>query len=170
MRGIRRQLFLIIVLGLVARLIPSAFFAHPWDMYIWIKSGELGLHELNIYKFNNPVDYPWGFYAYPPAWLYWLIAATVIGDAVGDLHFKVFMIKLPIILADIAIALLLYRLAEKLGFDEKKALIISAIWLFNPITYFISTFWGMFDSIAVLFELLAIYSVSYTHLTLPTKA
>ena len=35
--------------------------------------------------------------------------------------------------------------------------IIPAIWLFNPITYFVSTFWGMFDSIAAFFQLLAIY-------------
>ncbi len=139
---------------MISRLLPAAFYAHPWDMYIWLKSGELGLHDLNIYKFNNPVDYPWGFYAYPPGWLYWLVAVAFIG---GSLSFRIFMIKLPIILADLASAIVLYRISRRLGFDESRAMIIMLIWLFNPITYFISSFWGMFDSIAVFFQLLAIY-------------
>jgi len=156
MRENRRWPLILLFLGLITRLIPSAFYAHPWDMYIWIKSGELGLHRINIYQFNNPVDYPWGFYAYPPTWLYWLIISTVIGDVIVNLNFKVFLIKLPIIAADAVAAVLLYRLARKLEFDEKKALIIMGIWLFNPITYFVSAFWGMFDSIAVVFMLLAV--------------
>ncbi len=159
MRGVRRRILIMFLIALAMRLIPAAFYAHPWDVYMWLKSGELGLHDLNIYKFNKPVNYPWGFYAYPPTWLYWLIIVTVIGDIVGGLNFKIFLIKLPILFADIVAGIILYRLAEKLGFDEKKSTIITAIWLFNPITYFVSTFWGMFDSIAVVFELLAIYYI-----------
>ena len=149
-----RKLTLILVIGLISRLIPAAFYAHPWDMYIWIKSGELGLHDLNIYKFGSPVDYPWGFYAYPPIWLYWLVIVASLG---GDLFSKIFMIKLPIILADLACAVMIYKLAVRLNLGEEKALLAAVIWLFNPITYFVSAFWGMFDSIAVFFQLLAIY-------------
>ena len=106
------KIMLILLIGLISRLLPAAFYAHPWDMYIWLKSGELGLHDLNIYKFNNPVDYPWGFYAYPPGWLYWLVAVAFIG---GSLSFRIFMIKLPIILADLASAVVLYRISRRLG-------------------------------------------------------
>jgi len=159
MRGARRWTLIVLLIGLISRLLPSAFYAHPWDMYIWIKSGELGLHEINIYQFDNPVDYPWGFYAYPPMWLYWLIIAVKLGDLVGNINFKVFLIKLPIIVSDILVAIILYRLARKLGFDEKQSLLAMGIWLFNPITYFISAIWGMFDSIAVFFALLGIYYI-----------
>ena len=159
MRGARRWTLIVLLIGLISRLLPSAFYAHPWDMYIWIKSGELGLHEINIYQFDNPVDYPWGFYAYPPMWLYWLIIAVKLGDLVGNINFKVFLIKLPIIVSDILVAIVLYRLARKLGFDEKQSLLAMGIWLFNPITYFISAIWGMFDSIAVFFALLGIYYI-----------
>ena len=148
-----RRLALILAAGFILRLIPAAFYAHPWDVYIWIKSGELGLHDLNIYKFGSPIDYPWGFYAYPPVWLYWLVVVAILG---GDLLSKIFMIKLPIILADLACAVMIYRLAGRLNLSERKALLAAAVWLFNPITYFISAFWGMFDSIAVFFQLLAI--------------
>ena len=156
MKKEKRWLLTVFLVALVIRLLPAAFYAHPWDMYIWIKSGELGLHELNIYKFNNPSNYPWGFYAYPPVWLYWLITATLIGDLIGDLYFKIFLIKLPILVSDLVAAFLIYRLAGKLGFDEKKSILAVSIWLFNPVTYFVSTFWGMFDSVAVVFELLAL--------------
>ncbi|HDD40395.1 MAG TPA: DUF2029 domain-containing protein, partial [Nitrososphaeria archaeon] len=159
MRGARRWTLIVLLIGLTSRLLPSAFYGHPWDMFIWIKSGELGLHEINIYQFDNPVDYPWGFYAYPPMWLYWLIIAVKLGDLVGNINFKVFLIKLPIIVSDILVAILLYRLARKLGFDEKQSLLAMGIWLFNPITYFISAIWGMFDSIAVFFALLGVYYI-----------
>ncbi|MCX8187108.1 MAG: hypothetical protein N3F65_00660 [Nitrososphaeria archaeon] len=160
MRGANRSpLIIILLMGLISRLLPSAFYAHPWDMYIWIKSGELGLHEINIYHFDNPIEYPWGFYAYPPTWLYWLIIAVKLGNILGSLHLEVFLIKLPIIIADIIAAFILYRLAKRLGFDERKSLIAVVLWLFNPVTYFMSSIWGMFDSIAVLFALLGIYYV-----------
>ena len=131
MKPVQKKLLLILLLGFVSRLIPSAFYAHPWDMYIWLKSGELGLNDLNIYKFSNPVDYPWGFYAYPPGWLYWLVLVSSMG---GSINFKIFMIKLPIITADIAVAVVLYHLARMLGLDEKRSLITIGVWLFNPIT------------------------------------
>jgi hypothetical protein len=150
----RRKLLIIMLIGALARLIPAPFYAHPWDMYIWFKSGELGLQDLNIYRFGDYVEYPWGFYAYPPGWLYWLVTVALLG---GGTAFKIFMIKFPIILADIASALIIYRVMRELEFDEHKPIIASAVWLFNPITYFVSSFWGMFDSIAVLFQLLAIY-------------
>ncbi len=154
MKPARRWLMIVVLAGFVARLIPAASYAHPWDMYIWLKSGELGLKDLNIYKFSNPVNYPWGFYAYPPGWLYWLIMVSMIGGSIG---LKIFLTKLPIILSDIGIALILYRLARELDLDEKQSIAVVALWLFNPITYFVSSFWGMFDSIAVLFQMLAIY-------------
>jgi len=156
MAGRGRWFRLMIIVALIARLIPAPFFGHPWDMYIWLKSGELGLDQVNIYLLGDPVDYPWGFYAYPPAWLYWLILTTLINRLYPNLNLHVFLIKLPIIVSDILVGILVYRIAARLGFDERRSLLIAGIWLFNPITYFISTIWGMFDSIAVLFMLISI--------------
>ncbi|HDD56715.1 MAG TPA: hypothetical protein ENG18_01685, partial [Nitrososphaeria archaeon] len=138
MAGRRRWFRLMIIAALVARIIPAPFFGHPWDMYIWLKSGELGLNQVNIYLLGDPVDYPWGFYAYPPTWLYWLILTTFIGRLYPNLNFHVLMIKLPIIISDILVGILAYRIASRLGFDERKSLLIMGIWLFNPITYFMS--------------------------------
>ena len=156
MAGMKHWFRLMIIAALITRLIPAPFFGHPWDMYIWLKSGELGLNQVNIYLLGDPVDYPWGFYAYPPTWLYWLILTTFIGKLYPNLNFHVLMIKLPIIISDILVGILVYGIAARLGFDEKKSLLIMGIWLFNPITYFMSSIWGMFDSIAVLFMLISI--------------
>lgn len=155
----KHRLTVILLLAFFSRLIFSPFYGHPWDMYIWIKSGELALSNINIYLLENPVDYPWGFYAYPPMWLYWLASVTLIRKAVENLYFTVFMIKFPIILADVATGYLIFRIAKKLEYSEKNALIISSIWLFNPITFFVSSIWGMFDSIAVFFMVAALSSI-----------
>jgi len=151
----RRELRLALLAALVSRLIPAPFFGHPWDMYVWLKSGEMALSQVNIYLVENLIDYPWGFYAYPPTWLYWLMIASAIGAFFNNLNLQVFFIKLPIIVSDVIVGLMVYKLGMKLGLGEKKALIASIAWLFNPVSLFMSSIWGMFDSIAVLFMLLA---------------
>jgi len=60
-----------------------------------------------------------------------------------------FLFKLPIILADIGIALLLYKMTKR----SEKSMIA---YLFNPFVIFVSACW-MFDSIAAFFLLLAAY-------------
>ena len=154
-----RRLIATLLLAFVLRAVFSPFFGHPWDMYIWFKSGELALSNINIYLMENPVDYPWGFYAYPPTWLYWLAIVAMVGRLIDNLYFTVFVIKLPIILSDILAGFVIFRIAKMLGYGEKKAFTISCIWLFNPVTFFISSIWGMFDSIAVLFMVTALSSI-----------
>ena len=75
-----RRLVVILLIAFVSRIVLSPFFGHPWDMYIWFKSGELALSNINIYLLENPVDYPWGFYAYPPTWLYWLAIVAMVEE------------------------------------------------------------------------------------------
>lgn len=156
---VHRRLTGILLSASILRLIFSPFFGHPWDVYVWIKSGELALSNINIYLIENPVDYPWGFYAYPPVWLYWLTVVAMLGKIVEDIYFTVFMIKLPIITSDILVGFLIYRIAKKLEYGERKSLILTSIWLFNPITFFVSSIWGMFDSIAVLFMVASLSSI-----------
>lgn len=59
------------------------------------------------------------------------------------------LFKLPIILADIGIALLLYKMTKK----SEKPLIA---YLFNPLVIFVTAAW-MFDSIAAFFLILSLY-------------
>lgn len=147
----------ILAAALLSRLTLSPFFGHPWDMYIWLKSGELALSQINIYLLQDPVDYPWGFYAYPPAWLYWLMLVAFAN--LKYLELQVFLVKVPIILSDIGVGVLVYRLAGMMGFPERRRIVAMSVWLFNPVSFFMSSIWGMFDSIAVLFMLLGLEAI-----------
>ena len=123
---------------------------------------------------------PWGFYEragfldYTPGYLYvlWLIglAAPVlgaIGAAVPVLHTllpAVFptageigdLIKLPPILADLALAWLVHGMVRELGAGPRRALLAALIVVVNPIIWFDSVVWGQADSFGVVFLLLGI--------------
>lgn len=68
-----------------------------------------------------------------------------------------FIVKIPFLLSDIALALLLYKIVEELtkskGLAEKAAI----FWFLNPFVIWISAGWGMWDTLPALFSLLAFY-------------
>ncbi|MEM1518186.1 MAG: glycosyltransferase 87 family protein [Nitrososphaerota archaeon] len=152
----------IAAVGLASRLSIAPFTGHAWDMYVWLKSGELFLHEnYNIYMVSDITGFPWGFYAYPPIWLYWLAITQFIKIKLGlNISQQVVLIKLPIIISDIIIGLLLYKLGKKYDLDEKTCIVLAASFILNPLVVFISSVWGMFDSIATLFVMLSILLLS----------
>jgi 4-amino-4-deoxy-L-arabinose transferase-like glycosyltransferase len=110
-------------------------------------------------------DYgPGGFYqhaqfaGYPPGYLYFLWPIGIIGRMLAptfgateyDTVFAV--LKLPAILADIAIGYLLYR-AGRRWFGLRAGLVAAALYLFVPATWYESAVWGQVDSVGMLFLL-----------------
>ena len=97
---------------------------------------------------------PGSFYAnaasanYPPGYLFvlWLV---------GSLGGGVALLKLPAILADIAIGALLYR-AGRRWFGTRVGLIAAALYLFVPVTWYESALWGEVDAVGTLVMLAAI--------------
>ena len=67
------------------------------------------------------------------------------------------IIKTPIILSDILIALLLYRIIKSVSRGEKAAKYAYTTWLLNPYVIWMSSIWGMFDAIPTLFIVLSTY-------------
>jgi len=65
-----------------------------------------------------------------------------------------FLIKQPIIICDVLLAYYLYRYVERRGSNQ--ASFVLKVWLFSPLNIIVSSIWGMFDSIAVLFVVLAL--------------
>ncbi|MEM0381680.1 MAG: hypothetical protein QW580_03300 [Nitrososphaerota archaeon] len=153
-----RRLAGIAALALLIRLVPSAFTGHGWDLYVWFRTSELFLREqINIYSYPQFEVFPWGFYTYPPPWLYLIAAARYASSLLGgDRGVSILLIKTPIILADVLCGLVLWVTARRLGLDEGKAYELALIYLLNPLTIFISGVWGMFDAIPALFTLLAL--------------
>lgn len=102
------------------------------------------------------------FLDYPPGYMY-VLALTNILQTVFNLDYYsviyTFIIKLPAMLADLAGACLIYKMAnEKL--DDKWALFLAGCYAFGPGLVFTSSIWGQIDSFYTLLMVLALYCIS----------
>ncbi|MEM3579879.1 MAG: hypothetical protein QXQ64_01275 [Candidatus Bathyarchaeia archaeon] len=64
------------------------------------------------------------------------------------------LIKTPLIMSDLVIALLLLKIIGRFS-GEEKARKYAYMWILNPYVIFVSAVWGMFDTLPTLFTLLA---------------
>jgi Gpi18-like mannosyltransferase/predicted membrane-bound dolichyl-phosphate-mannose-protein mannosyltransferase len=94
-----------------------------------------------------------GFADYAPGYLYilWVVGAVyrVLAPLVGgDPSFGLLaaLDKLPAILFDLAIGYLIYRTLLRWR-GERIALIGAALFVFNPVTWYVSALWGQVDSV-----------------------
>ncbi len=69
------------------------------------------------------------------------------------------LVKLPSIIADLGIGVLIYRYFEKKK-KLKIALLLTTLWLFNPLVWYNSTIWGQTDSVVNLLGLIAILALT----------
>ncbi len=77
----------------------------------------------------------------------------------------VVMLKAPMILADVATGILLFRGALSLGLSQSRARLAFKVWMLNPIVIWISTASGHFDIIPTFFALYALTSALNGRLT-----
>ena len=172
---LRHKLAVILVLGVIVRLILMPISAHPLDVSIWYNISE------NILK-----NGAFSLQAFPPLWYHYMLvpiaysydwlsgvlstSAVPMASIPAELNFYPsfniqyipgllfnFIVKIPFLLSDIALALLLYKIVEELtkskGLAEKAAI----FWFLNPFVIWISAGWGMWDTLPALFSLLAFY-------------
>lgn len=69
-----------------------------------------------------------------------------------------FLMKLPLIASDTIIALLIYKMSNRY-FSKERAVFATALWFLNPLTIWISSGWGMFDTLPALFTVLSLYFI-----------
>ena len=135
-----------IILGvaLLLRLILGySYPPYPETMKDWAQR----IVETGFAKFYGPeVQWP-----YPPMYLYilWVLGLIIKVFNVTDPGLKELIIELPPILCDIAASVLLWKAASK-RLDEKKALLITALYAFNPAAIHNSSMWGQTDSVFTL--------------------
>lgn len=97
---------------------------------------------------------------YPPLFLYYLNVLGHIGR-IGNISKTLLydvLLKLPSIVADCAIAFIIYKIASK-RMNKSFTMFIVAAWMFNPVVILDSACWGQVDSILALFILLAAYFI-----------
>jgi 4-amino-4-deoxy-L-arabinose transferase-like glycosyltransferase len=118
--------------------------------------------DLTAFRFwatNLATEGPFGFYQrpffhdYTPGYLYVLWGVGVLGRLLGGIGD---LIKVPAMIADIALAGLVWSMARELGAGRRAAILGGAIVVANPITWFDSVVWGQVDSVGVVFLLLGL--------------
>lgn len=167
----------ILVLGIAIRLILAPFFAHPFDMYDWYIIGQ---NEWNgaepIWTFLAPSYYSYFLFVFPAIAAYHLLSPLVGSYAipisslnpqlnpgapwditvVPGLLFDL-LIKLPLILSDTLVAILIHRIVLRQFNEEKLAVAAASMWFLNPLVIWVSSGWGTYDTLPVLFTVLSLY-------------
>ena len=93
------------------------------------------------------------FHDYTPGYLYVLWLVGIVGNALGGVGD---LIKIPPILADLAVGWLVWSMIRELGGRDRLALAAAAVAVLNPISWFDSVVWGQADSFGVVFVLLGL--------------
>jgi Gpi18-like mannosyltransferase len=137
------------MLGLLIRLVPAALTAHPTDMQSWRTIGSAILNG------QNPYTLPAYGLVYPPLWgSVCTIVYAFYAPTQNPFVFN-FLIKIPIIAADIAVAGTIEIIVLTLTKNRGTARRAMMLYLFNPATIILSSFWGMFDALPALLVLLS---------------
>lgn len=104
---------------------------------------ENGLSE--FYSSGTFTDYPPGF-----IYVLWVIGAIFSLFKIPYLSGAcLLLLKLPAILCDMAIGFLVYRITKK-AMDDGRAVLFSALYLFNPAIFLNSAIWGQVDAVFTL--------------------
>lgn len=154
------------------------FVAHPYDMYSWYKDvEEINKHGITLSLLGvNPI---WMLFLGSIAYIYNLLSRIFYIEAIPVLSLpKSFdpsygiavitdplfntLVKIPLLLADILSAYLIYRISYFYSKDNILSKRSALLYYLSPIVIWISAAWGQFDSLAVLFSLLAIYFLLVT--------
>lgn len=139
-----------LTLGAAVRLLIIPL-SHGWDFEVWDEATRLLVHGVNPYSFWRDLLLP---YPYLPVFLYillplrWLALHTPIPFTVLG--------KLPMAIADLVVAAMLYRWVLRSGRSTRIAVLGSCLYLFNPLVLYNSAFLGRFDAVASAFLVLAL--------------
>ena len=101
---------------------------------------------------------PVGFYDrqsfidYPPVYLLFLgLVGIFNGSSISQDG-----VKLIPILADVALAVVVWQMVLELGASQRRAIVAMIVVLVNPVTWFNSSIWGQADSVGCIFLLLSV--------------
>ena len=157
--------------GLLLRLFLAPFLSHPFDMRVFMAVGAAvsqgttpyGQYVLQDIFAASPHPHLYGVIpgiGYPPLWglVDGLMRAFSSAIAPNNLYVYVLALKIPIILGELLLAVVIYNIL-KAEANERIATATYLIFLFCPFIMAVGTIWGMFDAIALIFALLAAYTL-----------
>lgn len=154
-----------IAFGLLVRLGFSFWTGHPWDFEVFIRVGYNVANGSSLFQLRNyyvaglgQPTFPYvGGLGYFPAWgLYTAFAYKIYQFFPVSPFFYYFLLKLAPILGDLAVTYMIFLLTLNYTHDIEKARRNSLIFFLCPFVIFISSVWGMFDSLPILFTLISV--------------
>lgn len=137
-------LYAILILTSAWTLNP--YFAQTWDVTTFIHAAQSflgGTNPLDLYTQSRTAQ-TWP-YAYPPLHAMAVAVALAAGRVIPVLPDYV-IARVPALLADIGIAVILYRIVERSSGEETLARAAFLVWLFNPVTFYDTAVQGHFES------------------------
>ena len=182
-------LLLFLLLGFLVRAFLTRY-GNRGDLAVFAEWGQK-FWELGANNFYLSEDWYYTFPTYPPlsslmyAGLYWLFEHNYVLAQIHNvvkiipadfiIYFNkivahspfqyregyFFLLKLPSILADLGISVVIYKLILNLTKVRKRAFIGFLVYLFNPVTIFLSSVWGQSESLVSFFGLLSFILLYY---------
>jgi hypothetical protein len=158
------QEWTLVLLSVLIQLVAGMLFGHVYDMRIFMATGYLVGTGQNPYVpqdlsaiFHNPAFQGITTVGYPPPWPLMLgaIYRVVYATFPNFLAYNA-AIKVPLILANVALAYLAAACLRRLGADGATAYRAWVFLLLNPFLIYASAAWGQFDSIVALLSLVAL--------------
>jgi uncharacterized membrane protein len=168
-------LVIILAVGIAVRLVLMPISAHPFDIYVWYNDSERilangplyleGFPPLWFHYLMIPVAYLYsGLSAILPTGTIPMSALPSALDYYPGYHIAVvpgflfnFIVKIPFLISDILVALLLYKIVGEYTGQKTLAQAAAILWFLNPFVIWISASWGMWDTLPALFSLAAMY-------------
>lgn len=177
----KKTLTFVAMIGLAIRLVLAPFTGHPFDIYVWYQAS-LSILKGNLipsggftmmpawyytivpisyaYHWLSPIlsAHPTAFDSLPPTLqsaANWTIPQGAHVLLVTDWLYNL-LIKIPGIISDLIAGFVIYRITLP-SYGLRAATLSFALWLLNPMLIWVSSVWGMYDSLPALFSLLAIY-------------
>ena len=155
-----------IALGLLIREALAPWTGHPYDFEIWTRIGFYMQSLSNPYArlpYVQGLSFsPYamtGSISYPPfsAFIFDLVYRTYVSFGSPSRFLYYFLLKQPMLLADVGVAVVLARIIVQLTGDERSATKAVLIWLYLPFGIIISSISGQLDPLALFLSLLAVY-------------
>jgi hypothetical protein len=155
----------VLLVGSLIRIVLSPFTGHAYDMEVWKFATRTFYESGEIALFSSWTSPPLFYYAlilfyFPYALLYYFLGFNdwrIFYHPVRAL--ESLFLKMPMIIADTLIFILLIKILHliKPTLTKERTIFLSSIFFLNPYVIMISSVWGMFDSLAMLFIIAGIY-------------
>jgi Gpi18-like mannosyltransferase len=160
------QIVGLLFLDTVLRIVISFYTSHPNDEEVWY------ITAVNMLS-GQGSPYGTRYFSYPPVWAYIYLPFVSISSLFSNPYFFSirinlsgtvvpvmsplfnFVVKLPIIIGDIFVGLIIYRFVSNFK-DEQAARKAFIFWFFNPLVIFTGAMVAQFDVLPALTSLLAL--------------